>query len=252
MRTSPRTRTSILRFVIVAAVAGAPSFALAGPPYVTDDPEPIPYHHWELYLSSAHEVTRAGARGLAPFGEINFGALPDLQLHLIAPLAYSRDAGGGTSYGAGDFEVGAKWRFIQEGERRPMVGTYPMFELPVGNVSKGLGAGHFRVLVPLWLQKSFGPWTTYGGPAYWVNPGKGNRNDWYFGWQLQRRLSEIVAPGVELFYTTADTVNGRGNLRFNLGVVLDLTPNHHVLLSAGRSLVGDTLFQAYAGYLFTI
>ena len=239
-------------WAFLVAVVGAPALAPAGPPYVTDDPEPIPYHHWELYLSSTHEVTRAGARGMAPFGEVNFGALPDLQLHLIVPLAYAHDAGGGTSYGPGDVEVGAKLRFIQEGAVRPMVGTYPMFELPVGNAGKGLGAGRLRVLLPLWLQKSFGPWTTYGGPAYWINPGTGNRNYWYFGWQVQRRLSEIVAPGVEVFYTTADTVGGRGNLRFNLGVVLDLTPNHHVLLSAGRSLVGDTLFQAYAGYLFTI
>jgi hypothetical protein len=252
MSTSVRTRASLLRWALLAVAAVAPSFALAGPPYATDDPEPIPYHHCELYLSSAHEVTHAGVRGVAPFGEVDFGALPDLQLHVLAPLAYSRDAGGGTSYGAGDVEVGAKVRFIQEGAARPMVGTFPMFELPVGSANKGLGAGRLRVLVPLWLQKSFGPWTTYGGPAYWINPGTGNRNFWYFGWQVQRRLSEIVVPGVELFYTTADTVNGRGNLRFNLGVVLDLTPNHHLLLSAGRSLVGDTLFQAYAGYLFTI
>jgi hypothetical protein len=239
--------------LVAAAVASsfAPSVALAGPPYVTDDPEPIPYHHWELYLSSVHEVRGTGAIGVAPFGEVNFGALPDLQLHIIAPLAYSRDAGA-TSYGPGDVEVGAKWRFIQEGEARPMVGTYPMFELPVGNANKGLGAGRLRVFVPLWLQKSLGPWTTYGGPGYWFNPGTGNRSYWYFGGLLQRRLSPIIAPGAELYYTTSDTVNGRGNLRFNLGVVLDLTPNHHVLLSGGRSLVGDTLFQAYVGYLFTI
>jgi hypothetical protein len=108
------------------------------------------------------------------------------------------------------------------------------------------------VFIPLWIQKSFGPWTTYGGPGYWINPGAGNQNYWYFGWQLQRRLSEIVAPGFEVFYTSPDTVGGRGNLRFNVGVVLDLTPHHHLLLSAGRSIVGDTVFQAYAGYLFTI
>src|SRR5262249_60009142 len=147
---------------------------------------------------------------------------------------------------------GTKFRFVQEGEVRPMIGTYPLLELPVGDASRGLGAGRLRVFIPLWLQKSFGSWTTYGGPGYWVHPGTGNQSYWFFGWQVQRRLSEIVAPGLEVFYTTADTVGGRGNLRFNVGVVLDLTPHHHVLLSAGRSLVGDTVFQAYAGYLFTI
>ena len=55
--------------------------ALAGPPYVTDDPEPVEYHHWEVYLASqlAHEP---GAwSGTAPHIEVNYGALPNLQLH---------------------------------------------------------------------------------------------------------------------------------------------------------------------------
>jgi hypothetical protein len=229
-----------------------PTVAVAGPPYATDDPEPIPYHGWELYLSSQHQVTRARATGLAPFFEANFGALPDLQLHVLAPLAYDRPSGGTTSYGPGDVEVGSKIRFVQEGEARPMIGTYPMFELPVGDATKGLGTGRLHVFIPLWLQKSFGPWTTYGGPGYWVNPGAGNRNYWFFGGLLQRRLSELAAVGVEVFDTTAERVGGRGNLRFNLGLVLDATEHHHVLLSAGRSLVGDTLLQAYLGYVLTL
>jgi hypothetical protein len=228
-----------------------PSAAHAGPPYATDDPEPIPYHHWEIYLASQHNVTRAGATGVAPFAELNFGATSDLQLHVLAPLAYDRPSGGGGSYGPGDVEVGAKIRFVQEGEAVPMIGTYPMFELPVGDATKGLGTGRLHVFVPLWLQKSFGPWTTYGGPGYWVNPGPGNRDYWFFGALLQRRLSQLAAVGVELFDTTADRVRGRNTLRFNLGVVLDVTEHHHGLFSAGRSLVGDTIFQAYVGYLLT-
>jgi hypothetical protein len=237
-------------FAILVTVG--PGAAQAGPPYATDDPEPVPYHHWEVYLASQHEVTRAGATGAAPFGELNFGALHDLQLHVVAPLAYDRPSGGSTSYGPGDVEVGAKVRFVQEGDAWPMIGTFPMFELPVGNATKNLGTGRLHVLVPLWLQKSFGPWTTYGGPGYWVNPGPGNKNYWYFGALLQRRLSELATVGVELFDTTADRVNGRGNFRFNLGTVLDVTEHHHVLVSAGRSLVGDTLLQAYLGYLLTL
>jgi hypothetical protein len=57
--------------------------------------------------------------------------------------------------------------------------------------------------------------------------------------------------GTELFYTTADRVGGDGNLRFNVGLVLDVTDHQHVLLSGGRSISGDTLFQSYLSYQLT-
>jgi hypothetical protein len=224
----------------------------AGPPYVTDDPEPVEPGHWEFYLATQHAVTRTAASGTAPHVEVNYGALPGLQLHVIAPLAYARPNGGPTFYGVGDIELGAKFRFIDENAWVPMVGTFPMFELPVGAESKGLGTGHVHVLIPLWLQKSFGPWTAYGGGGYWRNPGQGNRDFWYIGWLLQRRLSRRAALGTEVFYTTPDQVGGEANLRFNVGLVLDLSEHHHVLFSAGRGIVGDSLFQGYAAYQLTL
>ncbi len=226
--------------------------AQAGPPYVTDDPEPVEYLHWEFYLATQHELTPAGVTGTSPHFEVNFGAAPNLQLHLIAPLAYARPSGGPTAYGPGDIELGVKLRFIQEGKWMPMVGTFPLVELPAGSESRGLGTGHLRVFIPLWIQKGFGPWTTYGGGGYWVNPGTGNQNYWQVGWQAQRRLSKLVTVGGEVFYTTADRVGGDGNLRFNLGLVLDFTDHHHLLLSAGRSVVGDTQFQGYLAYQLTL
>jgi hypothetical protein len=51
---------------------------------------------------------------------------------------------------------------------------------------------------------------------------------------------------------TPDQVGGDANLRFNLGFVLDLTEHHHLLFSAGRSVVGDSLFQGYAAYQLTL
>jgi hypothetical protein len=238
--------------MLATAIVFASGTAHAGPPFVTDDPEPVEFGHWELYLATQHFISRAAASGTAPHVEVNYGAWPGLQLHVIAPLAYARPSGGPTFYGMGDIEVGAKVRFIDEGEWRPMVGTFPMFELPAGDAARGLGTGHLHVFIPLWLQKSFGAWTTYGGAGLWTNPGRGNRNYGYVGWQIQRRLSQLATIGTEVFYTTADQVGGDANLRFNLGLVIDLTEHHHLLLSAGRSIVGDTLFQGYGAYQLTI
>lgn len=72
------------------------------------------------------------------------------------------------------------------------------------------------------------------------------------GWQLQRHMTEIATVGGEVFYTTPDRTGGDGNLAFNLGLVLDFTGHHHVLLSAGRSIAGDSRFQSYLSYQLTL
>ena len=248
---APRALREALALV-VAAYLFSPALAHAGPPYQTDDPQPVEYRHWELYLATQRALTSDGAAGTAPHVEINYGAAPNLQLHLIAPFAYSRPGGGPTQYGIGDVELGAKLRFVQEGKHVPMVGTFPLVELPAGSEAKGLGTGHLRVFIPLWLQKTFGPWQTYGGGGYWLNPGEGNRNFWYVGWLIQRQLSKHAALGAELFHTTADHVGGSGNTQFNGGLVLDLASHHHLLCSAGRGLAGESRFQGYFAYQLTI
>jgi hypothetical protein len=85
-----------------------------------------------------------------------------------------------------------------------------------------------------------------------VNPGTGNRNYGLVGWQVQRRLSPLATIGTEVFYTTPDQVGGDANLRFNVGLVLDFTEHHHLLTSAGRGIVGDTILSIYMAYQLTI
>jgi hypothetical protein len=84
-----------------------------------------------------------------------------------------------------------------------------------------------------------------------VNPGAGNRDYGFAGWQIQRRLSDLVTLGTEVFYTTSDRIGGGDNLGSNLGLVLDFTEHHHLLFSAGRSIVGETTFQGYLAYQLT-
>jgi len=40
-----------------------PAAAHAGPPYVTDDPEPVECLHWGFYLATQNEFTPDGATG---------------------------------------------------------------------------------------------------------------------------------------------------------------------------------------------
>jgi hypothetical protein len=229
---------------------GPPSLQ-AGPPYLTDDPEPVAYQHWELYLATQALVTRAAVTGTAPHVELNCGVWPGVQLHAIIPLTYTRARGGPTRYGLGDMELGAKLRFVEEGAFVPMVAAFPLLSVPTGNAARGLGSGQLKLFLPLWFQKSFGPVNTYGGGGYHINPGSDAKNSWFLGWMAQCHLGDMVTPGAELYYATPDRVAGRSAFGFNLGLVLDLTAQHHILLSAGRDFVGETHLQVYGAYQMT-
>ena len=246
----------IVCLIVTIGVAGfyfnvGLSVVWAGPPFITDDPEPVEYCHWEIYLASQHTKDKDEWSGTAPHFEVNYGTLPNLQLHLIAPFSYVSPNDGSSHYGFGDMELGVKYRFVEEEGHLPMVATFPLVGLPTGNHNKGLGAGHMRAFLPLWLQKSWGPWTTYGGGGYFINPGSENKNYWYAGAVLQRDLSEKVTLGGELFYTTPRAVGEGSRTGFNVGGLFNFSEEHHLLFSAGRDIHGPDRFLMYLGYQVT-
>ena len=232
-------------------MACCPLVALAGPPFTTDDPEPVDYRHWEFYGASQHVKSADGWSGTAPHVEVNYGAVSNLQLHLIAPLAYHAPAHGTRQYGYGDTEVGAKYRFLQETDVSPQVGSFPLLEIPSGSANRGLGNGHAQAFLPVWLQKGFGSWTVYGGAGYGINPGAGNQNWGYGGLVAQCQVTKSVLLGAEVYHRTAMAIGEQADTAFNLGAVVDLSHRHHLLFAAGRSIAGPTEFQAYIAYQFT-
>ena len=222
-----------------------------GPPFATDDPEPVEFRHWEVYVASQYEHGPGGASGTLPHVEVNYGAAPNLQLHLIAPLAFDAPAGASRQWGYGDTELGAKYRLGEETDSLPETGVFPLVELPTGDPGRGLGSGHTQVFLPVWLQKHFGSWTSYGGGGYWINPGEGNRNGWFTGLLLQRQVRPGFAVGAEVFHQTPLAVTESSATRMNVGIVWDLDDIRHVLASVGPVLRGPSGFQAYLGFQLT-
>ena len=104
---------------------------------------------------------------------------------------------------------------------------------------------------PIWLQKKFGDWTTYGGGGYWINPGAGNRNYIFLGWLLQREVCDGLQLGGEIYHATASTIGGSRSTGFNLGGSCDIDANRHVLFSGGRTVSGARTFTYYIGLQLT-
>ena len=226
-------------------------YAQGGPPFITDDPEPVDYQHWEVYLASMDTKNQDGWNGTAPHIEVNYGAVTNLQLHLIAPLAYDGPNDGAAHFGYGDTELGAKFRFLEETEHLPQIGTFPLLEVPTGNASHSLGSGHLQIFLPVWMQKGFDRWTVYGGGGYGINPGPGNRSWGFVGEVTQYQVLTNVAVAAEFYHQTAQQEAERSNTAFNLGAIVDFSDHHHLLFSVGRSISGPNRLQLYLAYQLT-
>ena len=245
-------RSATISLAAFLAIVMSFSDLRAGPPFFTDDPEPIDYRHWEFYVASQQARDRDGVSGTAPHFEINYGVAPDMMLHVISSLSFNKPGGGTVKYGIGDLELGLKYRFVREAGGRPQIGTFPHLEVPTGSRSRGLGNGKPQLFIPVWIQKSWGSWTTYGGGGYWINPGSGNRNYWSIGWEVQRDLSRRVTVGAELFGNTSSAIGRGGQTGFNLGAIVSLGGGHQILLSAGRDILGPNTLFFYIAYYLTI
>jgi hypothetical protein len=227
--------------------------ALAGPPFVTDDPEPVEYQHFEINTAMQGTYTKDGRAGAWPTIDANYGLAPGVQFHVGLFANSSRADGEAFHYGYGDTEVGVKVRFIDEDEEgwRPQVAVYPITQFPTGSAEKGLGAGHQRTILPIWVQKSFGDWTTYGGGGYWLNKSDIDRDYWFAGWVVMRKIDEKWTLGGELFYNTASQVETRSSTGFNLGGYYNLDEGNNIIFTVGRGVQNadaTNRFSYYVGY----
>ncbi|GAB3627642.1 transporter [Pandoraea terrae] len=248
-RTGPR----ILMSILAASTLLAFHSALATPPFVTDDAEPAENGHFEINVGATGTVRRDEHSGALPAAEINYGATDNLELNAKVGMSFMHPSGEKSHYGFGDTELGIKYRFITEDDEgiRPQVAFGPSVTLPTGNDHLGLGDGHSHVSLPLWVQKSFGDWTTYGGGGYVVNRHANERGYWFGGWALTRKINEHLELGGEVFYTGAATVADPSSLAFNLGGKYSFTEHDRLLFSAGRGIThvnATNQFSYYLGY----
>ena len=257
MRYGSGRATTVRGIFAVAAVCGAAGGAAwAGPPYLTDDPEPVALHHWEFYTFYTRDQTRDTDTVDGPALEINNGVAPNTQLHLIVPEAYFSADGAGAR-GIGDIEAGVKYRFVTETPSRPEIGVFPLAELPSGDAARGLGNGRTWVKLPVWLQKSWGATTTYGGVGYAVNSVPGMRNYAYGGDLVQYTLTPRWTLGAEVFLQGAAAQTAplggapipgtRSSAIWNAGGSYNFTPDFSLLFTAGHSFAGEGNAVAYLG-----
>jgi hypothetical protein len=222
-----------IRILATALWVLAAGSAVGGPPYTTDDPEPTPAGHWENRIYFSGVQSPGDTLGQSGF-DINYGAANDLQLTLLAPLDY--DHRSHTAIGSGDVQVAAKYRFIHQSDHTilPDVSFFPALILPTQG--RAFGPARLGLFLPLWAQKDFGDWSTFGGGGYEINPGPGNRNFTLTGWAVTRQLTKRLNLGLEVYHQTPDTIGSKSLTAAAVGAVYQISKHFAVMGSAGPAL----------------
>jgi hypothetical protein len=217
---------------------------LAGPPFVTDDPEPADPGHWEInnFVEAAH--VPGDTAGQAGF-DINYGALKDLQLTAVIPVDFESH----TQAGLGDIQLGVKYRFLHQAEGSPMpdVAFFPTVLAP--SAARQDDPDRLGILLPVWAQKDFGAWSLFGGGGYDINPGHEQRNFWLGGVGLSRALTERFSLGAEIYRQTATSYEGKAFAGVDIGGAYKMTDHWSLLASAGPGIQNAREGGQYVAYL---
>jgi hypothetical protein len=221
------------------------TFAWAGPPYETDDPVPTDYRNYEIYLHSDYHRVGDSIDGSIGTLEVNYGLLPNTQFSFAILAAFSPPPGP-TQYGLGDVEVGLKYRFIPETAGRPQVSIYPSVTFATGNPNNGLGEGHGTFFLPLWAQKSYGPWSIFGGGGLQFDREGSAETSWREGLAVTRDVG-ATNLGVEVFRATPGGALQPGYTDIGFGMIGQIGAYHALLFTIGRALEPESV-HGYAAY----
>jgi hypothetical protein len=231
-----------------------PCAVLAGPPFLTDDPVPVDFGHYETYVFTQWDNVPATMSTVSgPAVEFNWGFRPNVQLHVVGPFENATAMGLPNAFGFGDTELGVKVRFLQESAGRPQIGIFPMAELATGDASRNLGNGQTWYRLPLWVQKSYddGRWTVDAGGGAALNHAPGQLDYGFGGLLLQRSIGPGLTLGGEVYTQGATAVGATATTFYNVGGYINPTTQFSILFSVGRSVSGQSHAIGYFGIYYT-
>jgi len=230
---------------LILALLTVTGSASAGPPYVSDDPEPTDFRHFEIYFFDGGTSTRFGT-GSAAGIDFNYGGAPDLQLSAVLPAGFNSALRGPSAVGLGNIQLAAKYRFLHQKEVGLDVAIFPRFFLPAG--SNAVGTTHVSVFLPIWMEKDFMEWTTFGGGGYEFNRGAGSEDFYQLGWAITRQIRPGLQLGAEVYHQSADAPDTEDTTGLNVGIIYDLNNHFHLMGTAGPGIQNANDTNRYSWY----
>lgn len=237
--------------ICAVLLLGIATPAIAGPPFMTDDPEPTDYRHFEIYTFSNGTVTKDGTSGETGI-DFNYGGAPNLQLTAVLPAGYDFATASPTMAGLSNIELAAKYRFLTQDDAGVDVAFFPRVFLP--SASSAVGQQHASLLLPVWFEKDWGEWSAFGGGGCEINHGGDSENFCLMGLAVTRQFTTKLQLGLEIFHQTPDTRGNAATTSLGIGARYDLSDNFHLLGYLGRGVQNTEQtdqFNWYTSILFT-
>ena len=232
-------------FGMLFTLLGSARLALAGPPFMSDDPEPTDFKHYEVYTFNSGTTTRDGRSSAAGI-DFNYGAAPNLQLTATIPVGFENPYGARSSIGLSNIEFAAKYRFLNQNAFGWDVSVFPRVFLP--SATSRVGDQNPSLLLPIWLQKDFGGgWSTFGGGGCTVSA-VSRQNACIAGWVVTRKVLPKLQVGGELFHKTADAMGTPASSSLGVGATYDINETFHLLGYVRRVLQNAKETGQYSWY----
>lgn len=222
--------------------------AYAGPPFITDDPSPVDYKHINVFLYTNYVNSPANRDLFLPGIEVDYGLAPRLEIDLLLSYDWHRNytEPHRSTSGVGDSQISLKYEIWHETPTFPQVAFAPGYFFPTGSEQKRIGNGRSWLLLPIWLQKTAGAWTCYGGGGWAFNSDPGNNNFRVGGMVLQKTINDTWTLGGEFYAQSRSSAVLAGYSLVNLGGYYSLSDSLVFLFSGGGSIAGARFYDMYA------
>jgi hypothetical protein len=117
------------------------------------------FRAFEIYTFDKGTFGHSGSSSASGL-DFNYGAAPDLQLTAAVPFGYDAPSDGPSAFGPGNVELAAKYKIIHQDTFGLDVSVFPRIFLPS---SSQTGEPNASILLPIWVQKDWGPVSAFGG-----------------------------------------------------------------------------------------
>ena len=204
---------------------------------------------------------------LNPLIDINYGLLDNDQWKIEFPVISVDPVTADERWGAGDIEVGWKYRFWDEDDRGMTASVYPQLLIPTGDrggvlpsalEQAALGDGFTEVFLPLEIGRHFcdDRLLVYAEVGYNVVLNQAGTDEWFYGvafaWEQTERLELLCEVGG----VAVAGSSGPDHTFFNAGLKFELNDRWSFIGSAGRSFrqrsSGAPDLLTFVGLQFTI
>lgn len=192
LRLGGQAVAACLAVTVALAVVLAVAPVRAGPPLLTDDPDTPGPGGWEINLASELEKSGEEWAFAAPLLDLNYGWGEDIQLKFEMPWLVLDAPGRDARSGAGNAELGVKWRFLDEEDIGFSLSTYPQAEFHTSSSARrrGLVDDGAEFLLPVEVAKSFGPLLLYAEAGHaWREH---RENEWIYGFAAEYELTSTI------------------------------------------------------------